>query len=110
MRREYVAVIKGPNEIIPGGVKFERLEITEEEIQEYLEEGEEDETEDDAIKYILEEYIASYEQRLCNVVILSPEEFDKVYNYLGHLIIDEGILEEIFEEEESDDDSWSEWE
>ena len=112
MKRECVAVIKGPNELIPGGVKFEKVEITEEEIREYLEEGEEGETEDDAIEYILNEYISAWEQRLCHVGIISVEEFNKLYNHLDDLIVDDEDDEKWFdnEEEEEEESEWDEWE
>ena len=88
MERTYVAIIKGPKAYLPEGTKFEKVEITQEEIDDFLEEGEEGETEEDAIQYYKEEYAAEWEQRWCSVTLLSESEFNALYNSVQELFID----------------------
>lgn len=78
METKLIAIIVGPKEYLPEGTKFEKFEITQEEIDDFLEDGEEDETEEDAIQYYKEEYIAEWEQRWCQVMLLTEEEFKKI--------------------------------
>jgi hypothetical protein len=77
---EFVALISGPEEYLPGGVKIENFEITEEEVLEVIDDGESSE---DAINYLKEEYVAEWEQRWCKVVLFTLEEYEK---FKGNLI------------------------
>jgi len=79
----YVAMISGGPLKEP---KFEKFEITEEEIQEWLAEGDGDETVQDAIDYLKEDYIFSWEQRLCKVVLLTEDQFTGIFNFVGEFI------------------------
>jgi hypothetical protein len=100
MERKYKAIITGPNEYLPGGVLVESFEITQDEINEYLSE-EDDETEEDAINYYKEEYIAEWAQRWCTAQLLTEEKIDGVNNIFD---ADDG------EEEEEEESEWDEWE
>jgi len=71
---KFVALISGPEEYLPGGVKIENFEITEEEVLDVIEDGESSE---DAINYLKEEYVAEWEQRWCKVVLFTLEEYKK---------------------------------
>jgi hypothetical protein len=77
---KFVALISGPEEYLPGGVKIENFEITEEEVLDVIEDGESSE---DAINYLKEEYVAEWEQRWCKVVLFTLEEYEK---FKGNLI------------------------
>jgi len=76
----YVAMISGGPLKEP---KFEKFEITEEEITEALEEYE---TREDAIDYIKEDYISSFEQRGCKVILLTEEQFNGIFDFVGEFI------------------------
>ena len=78
----YVAMISGGPLKEP---KFEKVEITEEEIIE-LQEEEDYETREDAIDFIKEDYISSYEQRGCKCVLLSEEQFNGIFNFVGEFL------------------------
>jgi len=81
MERVYVAIIKGPTEYLPGGTKFEKFEIYQQDLEDFLEDGEEyGDTEEDAIEYYKEEYAAEWGQRWCSVTFLSEAEFNALYN------------------------------
>ena len=97
MERKYKAIITGPDEYLTGGVLVESFEITQDAINEYLSE-EDDETEEDAINYYKEEYIAEWAQRWCTAQLLTEEKIDAAENIFND---DDG------EEEESE---WDEWE
>jgi hypothetical protein len=90
MERVYVAIIKGPTEYLPEGIKFEKFEITQEEIDDFLEDGEEGENEEDAIQYYKEEYDAEWGQHWCSVTFLSESEFNSLYNSVHEFFIDNG--------------------
>ena len=80
MERKYKAIITGPKEYLPGGVLMEEFVITQDDINEYL--GEEDsETEEDAINYYKEEYIAEWAQRWCNAQLITKYEVSSDYDY-----------------------------
>ena len=90
MERVYVAIIKGPKEYLPGGIKFEKFEIHQHEIDDFLEDCEDGETEEDAIQYYKEEYAAEWEQGWCSVTFLSETEFNALYNWVKEFFIDNG--------------------
>ena len=100
MERKYKAIITGPKEYLPGGVLMEEFVITQDDINEYL--GEEDsETEEDAINYYKEEYIAEWAQRWCTAQLLTEEKIHAAENIFDD---DDG------EEEEEEESEWDEWE
>ena len=109
MERVYVAIIKGPKEYLPGGIKFEKFEIYQQDLEDFLDDGEEyGDTEEDAIKYYKEEYAAEWEQRWCSVTFLSESEFNALYGAVQEFFIDnEDDGEE--EEQEEDEDEWKDW-
>jgi hypothetical protein len=95
MKRRYKAIVTGPKEYLPGEVLIEEFVITQEDINEYL--GEDDsETEEDAINYYKEEYIAVWAQRWCNAVLFTENELPLFDD-------DDG------EEEEQEEDEWEDW-
>jgi hypothetical protein len=99
MERKYKAIITGPKEYLPGGVLMEEFVITQDDINEYL--GEEDsETEEDAINYYKEEYIAEWAQRWCTAQLLTEEKIHAAENIFDD---DDG------EEEEEEESEWDEW-
>lgn len=87
MERTYVALIKGPPEYVEGGAKFEKIEITQEEIDGFLEEfclhvGGENEV----IEYLLSEYIAEWAQRWCVAQIMTVSEFNRLFDGVDELL------------------------
>ena len=72
---KFKAIITGPKEYLPGGVKIEDFEITEVDVLEAIEE---DESSEDAINYIKEEYCASWEQHWCKVNLVPLERYDEI--------------------------------
>jgi hypothetical protein len=79
MERDLIfkAIVTGPKEYLPEGTLIENLVISPYDVEEVMEEGE---TEEDAIEYIKEEYMAEWEQRWCKVQLLSEEEYQKIKN------------------------------
>lgn len=100
MERKYKAIITGPDEYLTGGVLVESFEITQDAINEYLSE-EDDETEEDAINYYKEEYIAEWAQRWCTAQLLTEEKI-----HAAKYIFDD----DDGEEEEEEESEWDEWE
>jgi hypothetical protein len=97
MERKYKAIITGPKEYLPGGIKVEEFVITQEDINEYLSEDD-SETEEDAIEYYKEDYIAAWEQGWCKVQLLTKDEYENVLP-----LFDDDDGEEEEEEDELDD-------
>ena len=64
---KFKAVITGPEALLPGGTKEEDFEITEQDIEEAMEDGE---SREEAVAYIKEEYCAAWEQHWCKVVLV----------------------------------------
>ena len=69
---KYVAIIQGPKEYLKEEVLVEEFAITQEEIDECREEGEED---DEVIEYILEEYCNAWEQRWCRAQVFTLGQY-----------------------------------
>jgi len=105
MERKYKAIITGPKEYLPGGVKVEEFVITQEDINEYLSEDD-SETEEDAIEYYKEDYIAAWEQGWCKVQLLTEEEIDELDRRDSENVFDD----DDGEEEEEEESEWDEWE
>ena len=99
----YVAIIKGPEAYLPGGIMFERFEIYRQDMDDFLEEGG---TEEEAIKYYKEEYAAEWEQRWCSVTFLNESEFNSLYGSVQGFFEDN---EDDGEEEEEEEDEWGDW-
>lgn len=74
---KFKAVITGPKEYLPGGSKIEDFEITEEDVLDVIEE---DESSEDAINYIKDEYCAEWEQHWCKCVLVPLEVFEAEKN------------------------------
>ena len=75
---KFKAIISGPKEYLPGGVKIEDFEITEEDVLGAIED--EDGSSEEAINYLKEEYCAAWEQRWCKVNLLTLEQFEAIKN------------------------------
>jgi len=107
MERKYIAIITGPKEYLPGGFKREEFEITQEDIDDYLEEDD-SETEEDAIVYFKEEYKACWAQGWCNVQLLTEDEISKIES--ESLSAAENIFsDDDGEEEEEEEDELDDW-
>lgn len=78
---KFKAIISGPKEYLPGGVKIEDFEITEEDVLEAIED--EDGSSEEAINYLKEEYCAAWEQRWCKVNLIPLDEFEAIKNSPG---------------------------
>ena len=108
--RKYIAIIKGPEHIIKGGMLIEKFEITDEDIAAYFENEDVDpvEFEDHAITYYMGDYTDEWEQRFCTVSFLTEDDFNTLYNEAGEVIKEEvkedDPLEECEDVEEEDDD------
>lgn len=70
----FKAIVEGPKEYLKNGVLIEDFEITEQDIEDFLEEGE-GETREEAIEYFKEEYCSAWEQRWCKVSLIGMDEF-----------------------------------
>jgi hypothetical protein len=118
MERKYKAIVTGPKEYLPGGILVEEFVITQEDINEYLSEDD-SETEEDAINYYKEEYIAVWAQRWCNAQLINEDKvidheyddpngghngqrFSPAKNELPLFDDDDG-------EEEEEEDEWDDW-
>lgn len=77
----YVAMISGGPLKEP---KFEKLEITEDDIHECIEE--EEMSVQDAIDFIKDDYISSYEQSGCKAILLTEEQFNGIFNFVGEFL------------------------
>lgn len=75
MERKFYLLVKGPKEYLPEGTKLEEHTITQEEIDETIEDGE---TEQEVIDYFIEEEIAAWEQHWCTAVQITEEEYNKL--------------------------------
>lgn len=68
----FKAIVEGPKEYLKNGVLIEDFEITEEDIEDFLEDGG---TREEAIEYFKEEYCSAWEQRWCKVSLIGMDEF-----------------------------------
>lgn len=76
MERVFYLLITGPKPYLPGGPRYEKLVITQEDIDEAREEGESD---DEVVEYIIEEEIATWEQHWCQASVLTEDEYKKLH-------------------------------
>lgn len=72
---KFKAIITGPEAYLPGGAKVEDFEITEEDVLEVIEENESSE---DVIKYLKDEYCAEWEQHWCAVQLIPLEKYNEI--------------------------------
>lgn len=98
MSKTYIAIIKGPEYIIKGGMLIEKFEITDEDISDYLEDADPTETEDHAITYYMGDYTDDWGQRFCSVSFLTEDDFNTLYGEIGDI-----LKSEMKEEAEEDD-------
>lgn len=77
----YVAMISGGPLKEP---KFEKFEITEDDIEECREEDEM--SVQDAIDFIKDDYVSAYEQSGCRVILLTEEQFNGIFNFVGEFL------------------------
>lgn len=73
---KYVAIITGPKEYLKEEVRVETFEITQEEIDECREE---DESDEQVIDYILDEYHNAWEQRWCRVQVVTLSQYKIIH-------------------------------
>jgi|LauGreDrversion4_2_1035121.scaffolds.fasta_scaffold58601_6 hypothetical protein len=73
------AIVTGPKEYLPEGTLIENFVISPYDVDEVREDGE---TEEDAIAYLKEEYIAEWEQRWCKVQLFTEEEYQQIKNQI----------------------------
>jgi hypothetical protein len=101
--RKYIAIIKGPEHIIKGGMLIEKFDITDEDIAAYFEHEDVDpvEFEDHAITYYMGDYTDDWEQKSCTVSFLTEEQFDTLYGEMDPLLKDE--VEKVKEEDPLDE-------
>ena len=70
---QFIAVIKGPQYILGDhGCLVERIEFSQQELEEEREEGESPE---DYLDYYLEEYTNEWEQKHCTVQLFTEEQW-----------------------------------
>lgn len=71
---EFVGVVKGPVAYLGDfGCTAEHIILTQEEIEEELNDGE---TVDDFIDYYLEEYVNEWEQKFCSAQVYTREQWE----------------------------------
>lgn len=75
--KKFFLIVTGPHVYLQNGPKIEDFSISQEEIDETREDGESD---DDVINYLLEEAVAEWEQRWCQAIVLTEEEFKSSKN------------------------------
>lgn len=71
---KYVALIQGPKEYLKDEVRVEKFEITQEDIAD-CREGFEEDTDEEIVEYLLEEYQNAWEQRWCGVQIFTLAQY-----------------------------------
>lgn len=72
----YIAIVKGPKEYLKEEVLLEKFEITQEDIDEFREREESD---DEVIDYIVEEYCNEWEQRWCHAQVFTLGQYKIIY-------------------------------
>ena len=77
--REYKLIVTGPKVYLPEGIRVEDIIITDEEIDDNLEE---DQTEEECIQYILNEIVSEWEQRWCSAIVVTTESINKLKGLL----------------------------
>ena len=77
--REYKVIITGPKVYLPEGIRVEDIIITDEEIEDNLEE---DQTEEECIQYILNDIVSEWEQRWCSAIVVTTESINKLKGLL----------------------------
>ena len=77
--REYKVIITGPKVYLPEGIRVEDIIITDEEIEDSLEE---DQTEEECIQYILNEIVSEWEQGWCSAIVVTTESINKLKGLL----------------------------
>jgi hypothetical protein len=75
MNKTFYLLVTGAKVYLPGGRKLEKIEITQEEMDEIRDE---DETEQEVIDYFAEEAIAEWAQRWCIAQVITKEEYEKL--------------------------------
>ena len=75
MNRTFYLLVTGPKVYLPGGRKLEKIEITQEDIDE-MREG--DESDQDVIDYIINDAIAEWKQGWCKAVVITEDDYNKL--------------------------------
>ncbi len=121
MERLYVAIIKGPKEYLAEGMKFEKFEIDQQQIDSYLfmhlmnNFGRivKEPSEEYVIQLYKKKYVEEWEQKGCSVTFLIEDEFNSLYGAVQEFFTEnDGDGEEKDhdnEEEEQEEDEWNDW-
>jgi hypothetical protein len=75
MNKTFYLLVTGPKVYLPGGSKLEKIEITQEDIDD-TREG--DESDEDVLNYFIEEEIAAWEQGWCKAVVITEDDYNKL--------------------------------
>jgi hypothetical protein len=75
MNKTFYLLVTGPKVYLPGGRKLEKIEITQEDIDD-TREG--DESDEDVLNYFIEEEISAWEQNWCKAVVITEDEYNKL--------------------------------
>jgi|LakMenEpi03Aug12_release.lakeMendotaPanAssembly.Ray.scaffolds.fasta_scaffold408459_1 hypothetical protein len=75
MNKTFYLLVTGPKVYLPGGRKLEKIEITQEDIDD-TREG--DESDEDVLNYFIEDEISAWEQHWCKAVVITEDEYNKL--------------------------------
>jgi len=75
MNKTFYLLVTGPKVYLPGGRKLEKIEITQEDIDDTREE---DESDEDVLNYFIEDEISAWEQHWCKAVVITEDEYNKL--------------------------------
>ena len=80
--RDFKLIITGPKAYLPEGIRVEDISISNEELEEVMEDNIDPSSEDEAIQYILRERINEWEQGFCNAIVVTTESLIKLKELL----------------------------
>lgn len=84
MEFKFISIVSGPREYVKDGLLVEDFVIAQDEIDEAMNEDVDFDTEEDAIKYLIEEEIDIWQQRFCTCIIIPESKIDILKSYLNH--------------------------
>jgi hypothetical protein len=84
MEFKFISIVSGPREYVKDGLLVEDFVIAQDEIDEAMNEDVDFDTEEDAIKYLIEEEIDIWQQRFCTCIIIPESKRDILKSYLNH--------------------------
>lgn len=84
MEFKFISIVSGPQEYVKDGLLVKDFVITQDEIDEAMKESDDDfDTDDDVMKYIIEEEIDMWQQRFCTCIIIPESKKDILKHYLS---------------------------